>query len=156
MRRKDREVTKTEIINDIIKECDCCRLGFSDNGSVYIVPLSFGCEFDGEKRTFYFHGAAEGRKIELIKRGGKVGFEMDARHSINTADNACGHSAGFVSVIGEGDVSFINDEPEKIRALNIIMSHYTGKDEWEYNPAMLKSVCIFKLEVSALSCKEHK
>lgn len=155
MRRKDREVTDSNKINNIIKECDCCRLGFCDNGSAYIVPLSFGFEFTGGKRILYFHSAKEGRKIELISKGGVVGFEMDTRHSINTAEYACGYSAGFVSVIGEGRVEFIEESDEKERALNLIMSHYTGKDKWEYKFEMLNNVCIFKLEITELSCKEH-
>lgn len=42
MRRRDREITDNEKIKEIIKACDCCRLGFNDNGKVYIVPLNFG------------------------------------------------------------------------------------------------------------------
>lgn len=156
MRRNDREVTDNERINEIIKECDCCRLGFCDEGSVYIVPLSFGFKFDGVNRTLYFHSAKEGRKIELIKKGEAVGFEMDARHRIYGADTACSYSTGFVSIIGEGRAEFIEDNNEKERALSLIMSHYTGKDKWDYKPEMLNAVCIFKLEITAISCKEHE
>ena len=39
MRRKDREVTDSQKIREIILSCRCCRLGFYDNGEVYIVPL---------------------------------------------------------------------------------------------------------------------
>ena len=60
---------------EIILACSCCRLGFCDEGGAYIVPLNFGYEERGGKRTFYFHGAREGRKMELIKAGGPVGFE---------------------------------------------------------------------------------
>ena len=42
MRRKDREVTDSQKIREIILSCRCCRLGFYDNGEVYIVPLDFG------------------------------------------------------------------------------------------------------------------
>ena len=57
MRRKDREVTDSAKIDEIISSCDVCRLGFNDNGRVYIVPLSFGFENDGGRRIFYFHSA---------------------------------------------------------------------------------------------------
>ena len=42
MRRKDREVTDRGMIHEIIDRCMCCRIGFNDEGQVYIVPLSFG------------------------------------------------------------------------------------------------------------------
>lgn len=60
MRRKDREITDPERIRDIVERCACCRIGFYDNGEVYIVPLNFGYEIGEHGYVFYFHGAAEG------------------------------------------------------------------------------------------------
>lgn len=54
MRRKDREVTDDCQIDTIIASCNCCRLGFYDQGSVYIVPLSFGYEKKTEHEFFIF------------------------------------------------------------------------------------------------------
>ena len=52
MRRKDREVTDDYQIDTIITSCNCCRLGFYDQDSVYIVPLSFGYEKKLEHEFF--------------------------------------------------------------------------------------------------------
>lgn len=156
MRRLDREVTDLEKIKNIIESCYCCRLGFNDNGNVYIVPLNFGYEEIEGKRIFYFHGAAEGRKIELIKRGNSVGFELDTNYKLNEAEEACEYSARFQSVIGTGKVSLIEDIDEKIHGLNAIMFHNTGKNDWNYPTSVLNKMAVFKLEVIELSCKEHK
>ncbi|MFR9159268.1 MAG: pyridoxamine 5'-phosphate oxidase family protein [Ruthenibacterium lactatiformans] len=53
-------------ITQIIQTCHCCRLGFCDNGAVYIVPLNFGYAEENGKRVFYFHSAKSGRKLDLI------------------------------------------------------------------------------------------
>ena len=82
MRRKDREVTDPGRIADVISRCACCRIGFCDGGEVYIVPLNFGYEIKDNACTFYFHGAKEGRKIDLIHKNPKVGFEMDTGHAV--------------------------------------------------------------------------
>ena len=82
MRRKDREVTDRQEIIKIIENCQCCRIGFQDDGEVYIVPLNFGFEYDEERYVLYFHGAKEGRKIDLIAKNPFVGFEMDTNHEI--------------------------------------------------------------------------
>ena len=156
MRRLDREVTDLEKIKNIIESCYCCRLGFNDNGNIYIVPLNFGYEEIEGKRIFYFHGAAEGRKIELIKRGNSVGFELDTNYKLNEAEEACEYSARFQSVIGTGKVSLIEDIEEKIHGLNAIMFHNTGKNDWNYPISVLNKMAVFKLEVIELSCKEHK
>ena len=57
MRRKDREVTDSMKIENIISRCTCCRIGFHDDGEVYIVPLNFGYETKGDAYIFYFHNA---------------------------------------------------------------------------------------------------
>ena len=36
------------------------------------------------------------------------------------------------------------------------MKHNTGKTEWQFNEKMVNSVCVFKLEVEELACKEHE
>ena len=37
MRRKDRKVVESRF-KEIILACHCCRLGFNDDGKIYIVP----------------------------------------------------------------------------------------------------------------------
>ena len=82
MRRNDREVTDIAKISDIISKCHCCRLGFYDAGKVYIVPLNFGYEETNGTWIFYFHGAAEGRKIDLIKQTHHAGFDPRAEKPV--------------------------------------------------------------------------
>ena len=67
MRRRDREETRAEEIVKVIRDCNCCRLGLVDtDGLAYIVPLNFAFVENGEAYgTFYFHGAGEGRKIDM-------------------------------------------------------------------------------------------
>ncbi len=156
MRRKDREITDQNKIDEVITSSHCCRLGFSDNGSAYIVPLSFGFTHTENKRTFYFHGSAEGRKADLIRKNGRASFEIDTAYKLKEAGKACGYSAAFQSVMGEGKIGFINDPEEKKRALSLILKHYTGKDEWSFDERLLTETAVFSLEVSDISCKIHE
>ena len=156
MRRKDREVTDTIRIADIISRCTCCRIGFHDDGEVYIVPLNFGYEARDNTYVFYFHGAREGRKIDLIQKNPHVGFEMDTNYALNEADMACGHSARFLSIIGNGTVSMVSELEEKKLGLSLLMEHNTGKREWDFDEKMLHIVAVFKLVVTKMSCKEHQ
>lgn len=155
MRRKDREITDPMKIADIISRCTCCRIGFYDDGEVYIVPLNFGYACNEGRYTFYFHGAAEGRKIELIRKNPDVGFEMDTNYALNEADIACGYSARFQSIIGNGVMEIVTDMEEKKEGLRLLMEHNTGKREWEFDEKMLNAVTVFKLEITKISCKEH-
>ena len=74
MRRKDREVKDPETVKALMNRCHCCRLGFNDNGEVYIVPLNFGWEETASGFVFYFHSAKEGHKIDSLKACDKACF----------------------------------------------------------------------------------
>ena len=153
MRRNDREITDGQMIESFIAKEKILRVGFCDNGEVYIVPVNYGYTLDNGKYTFYFHGASAGRKYELSKDSPSVGFEIDGGYELITAENACGHSAKFQSVIGNGRLLLVTDNAEKKNALNCIMKQASGKANWEYSGEMLDKTAIFKLEVSSMSCK---
>ena len=158
MRRKDREVTDPVRIADIISRCICLRIGFQDDGEVYIVPLNFGYAVKDEAYVFYFHGAKEGRKMDLIRKSPRVGFEMDTDFTVytrNDSDIACSYTARFQSIIGNGTVSMVSDIEEKKLGLSLIMEHNTGKQKWNFDEKMVDAAAVFKLEVTKMSCKEH-
>ena len=156
MRRKDREVTDFAKIENIISRCTCCRIGFQDDGEVYIVPLNFGYETKDDTYTFYFHGAKEGRKIDIMQKNPVVGFEMDTDYALKEADTACGYSARFQSIIGTGIVSIVSESDEKKLGLSLLMEHNAGKKNWTFDEKMMNAVAVFKLEVTKMSCKEHE
>ena len=156
MRRHDRQITDQDKIRDVILNSQCCRLGFYDNGEVYIVPLSFGYVEENDKQIFYFHSAGQGRKVDLIASGPKVGFELDTGYRLQADGPAHECTAAFQSVIGTGEVTFVTNPEEKLRGLNSIMEHYRGKGAWQYPADLLEQVCIFKMTVQELACKEHE
>ena len=156
MRRQDLAITDPNEIDAIIRSCDCCRLGFADEGKAYIVPLNFGYENTDGKRVLYFHGASEGRKLDMIKKYGFASFEMDTNHKLNTNDAACDHSFRYQCVMGEGPITLITDRDAKAAGLQIIMAQFTGKSDWEFNEAVLAKTSLFRLEIRELSARAHK
>ena len=154
MRRYEREITDFSKINEIMDKCLCCHLGLNDDGQVYIVPINFGYECKNGKYTIYFHSAAQGRKIDIIRKNPKAGFEMDTNCEIKLSETACKCSACYQSVIGSGTISIIEDKREKIHGLDLLMKHCTGRENCEFSLEALKAVCVFKLEVLELCRKE--
>ncbi|MCC8025572.1 MAG: pyridoxamine 5'-phosphate oxidase family protein [Clostridium sp.] len=155
MRRNDREITEGPVIDQVIRSCDCCRLGFPEGGGSYIVPLNFGFTMEEGRRVLYFHGAKEGKKIRLIRELPHVGFEMDTNHKVNEAETACGYSFRFQSIIGQGHVCLVENLDEKRKALQIIMEHYSSKRDWQFPEAAVEQTAVIKLVVTELACKEH-
>ena len=99
MRRADRAVTDRERILQVIESCTCCRVGFSCPEGAYIVPLNFAF-VPGTPDRFYFHGAQEGRKADLIRTAPRVGFELDCAHALTAGQTGCSYSYRYRSVIG--------------------------------------------------------
>ena len=53
-------------------------------------------------------------------------------------------------------VTIIEDSQEKNEGIDRIIKHNVGKTEWKFDKKMLKVVCVFKLVVEEMSCKEHE
>ena len=155
MRRADREITDHGTITDIIRRCHCCRVGFADGDGVYIVPLSFGFEEAEGRCAFYFHGAPEGRKFDLIQSSPAVGFELDTGYALREADSACGFSCRFQSVIGTGVIRPVTDPAEKRHGLQQIMLQLSGRENWTFPEQAVASTAVFRLDVTDMTCKEH-
>ena len=149
MRRKEKEITNKKDIEQIITESKVCRLGMFDGKMPYIVPMNFGYR----DNILYFHSALSGRKIDILKNNPDVCFEIDIPGKTINSKKACNWSMSFKSIIGEGRVLFINDETEKINAFNIIMSHYSDNDEWDFNKKMVEKTLVFKVDIDNVSAK---
>ena len=153
MRRYDREITDSAVIEAFIAKETIIRIAFYDDGDIYIVPVNYGFVCENGKYSFYFHGAMAGRKYELAKAFPKVGFEIDGNYELLEADTACDFSAKFQSVIGTGTLCLVEDHAEKIFGLNTLMKQATTKADWRYDEARLNGVAVFRLDVDTLSCK---
>ena len=153
MRRNDREITDSSAVEEFIKKEQIIRIAFCDEGDIYIVPVNYGYSTENGRYTFYFHGARAGRKYELAKASPVVGFEIDGRYELIEAETACDFSASFMSVIGTGTLSLVEEKEEKIKGLNCLMKQATGRDIWEYDDRMLGGTAVFRLDVIKMSCK---
>ena len=92
--------------------------------------------------------APEGRKIDLLRKNSRVGFELDTGHAVNAGESACGYSFRFQSVIGTGRVSFVEARQ--------IMRHYAGEADWLFDSRALAAVTILRMDVETLACKAHE
>ena len=155
MRKKEREVTAPEEIDAIIRDADCIRLAFADGPCPYIVPVNFGYEREDGVQRFYIHSALEGRKVDLIRKLGQAGFELDCRGKLAPAEKACGFTYYFGSVIGTGRVAELTDPAEKVHAMQVLMGHYSDRTDWELPEAMMAKTAMFCLTVEDLSAKRH-
>lgn len=156
MRRQDRRITDPAMICAVLDKCRTLHLGLVEDGRVYIVPLNYGWTEENGRYTLYAHSAAEGRKIDLIRGGADVGFEMETGVEYFDADTACGWGNRYESIIGEGRATLLETPEEKRQALAAIMAHYSARKDYTFEDAMVDLVQVIQIDVTALSCKIHE
>lgn len=149
MRRKEKQIVDLDAIEAVIRKAEVCHLAMSVNDRPYVVPLCFGYQ----DKTLYFHSAATGKKLEMLRANPHVCFELVADSRIITADQACKWSMKYKSVIGFGKASVIEDKTDRSRALTLIMKQYADQS-WEFNPALLEKTVLIQVEIEEMTGKQ--
>jgi nitroimidazol reductase NimA-like FMN-containing flavoprotein (pyridoxamine 5'-phosphate oxidase superfamily) len=152
MRRKDREIVDQAAIRAVMEEAQVCRIGLSDDGMPYVVPMNFGLGIN----CIYLHCAREGRKIDVIRKNNRVCFEMDILHEVRREALRCGCSARFDSVIGFGRAVIVEDSSEKQHALDRIMEHYGAKGPSPYAEEQFAKTAAIRIDIESMTCKHHE
>ena len=152
MRRANREIKDPNAVWAIMEEARVCRIGLSDEGMPYIVPMSFGL---GEN-CIYLHCAAEGRKLDIIRQNDRVCFEMDLFREVVLGQSACGCSARYESVIGFGRASIVEEPAEKRAALDRIMEHYDVQGAFIYQDDILAKTTVIRIAIESLTAKRRE
>ena len=148
MRKKEKQITDPKKMNEIIARAEICHIAFNDKGYPYIVPMNFG--HDG--KYLYFHSAPEGRKIRLIKKDGRVAFEISIYKGPITKGPPCSWGFDFRSVMGIGKMTIITDPKEKARAVEMFVRHYSKKAT-KVLPQRMKKMVMLKLRIEEMTAK---
>ena len=149
MRREDREIIERKELDEILYKAQVCRLAVSYEGMAYIIPMSFGYA----DQTLYFHSAQEGLKLLVLRENPKACFEVDTDIRVISGDKACDWTMQYKSVVGFGEVEFIEGIEAKREALRIIMQHYS-EDAQEIEDSAISGVTVFKLNVCTMTGKK--
>lgn len=150
MRRNDKEITGADKLEEILNKAQICRIAICRNSVPYIVPMNFGYK----SGILYFHSANEGKKIEILRENPLASFEVETDIELVTSEKACNWGMKFQSVIGQGNVIFVEDQNEKAEALGVIMEKYAGKQKFEFPEASLKAVSVFKIKIEEMTGKK--
>lgn len=150
---KNRIVENSDEILEIIAKCEVCYVSMIDiEGMPYVVPLNFGYE----NGVLYLHGAKEGKKIAALKHNPKVCVAFSTDHLLRYQHEqvACSWSMKYRSVLLYGEVEFINDEQERIDALNVMMRKYAKRD-FKFNMPAVREVLPFKVVATKIEGRAY-
>lgn len=155
MRRKDREVSEPQALYEILRRGKSLHLSLRDGDGTYVVPLSYGVSYENGRWEFYFHGAAAGKKMELIREDPRASFCVTVEHGVIPGETAGNYSFAYESVMGTGRVEILEGLPEKRRGLACLFSHYAPETAFESPDRVVENTAVLRLLVEEISGKHR-
>jgi nitroimidazol reductase NimA-like FMN-containing flavoprotein (pyridoxamine 5'-phosphate oxidase superfamily) len=150
MRRKEREITDRKEMEIILNEAQVLRLAMVDDGEPYLVAMNYAYA-DG---CIYMHSAREGKKIDILKKDGRVAFQTDIGAEIVIFEEAFRCSTKYKSVYGKGRAVLIDEKGEKKKVLDCIMERYTGRTGLEYPDEVMDMMVAIRVNIETMTGKK--
>ena len=107
------------------------------DGSPYGLPLSL---VRRDEKTFYFHCAAEGEKIDCIRQNPIVSLSAVSKCSPRYEEEKNNFTEYFHSAIALGNAEFVTDRDEKILALRILCERFLPQYMEHFDEAIARSL----------------
>lgn len=113
-------------------------VGFADhNGEPYVLPLTLVRTDD---KTFYFHCAMEGHKIDLLRENPHVCLSAVTRCKPTVGPHDGSFTMEYQSAIAYGIADQVTDPEEKIAALRAICLRFLPHNMNNFDTAIARSL----------------
>lgn len=155
MRRKDREITDVDAMEEMLSRCQICHIALMDGDAPYVVPMSPGYARNGDAFTLYFHCAKEGKKLDLMRSNPNAAFSMVCDYEIVTGETACSYTAHYASLMGHGRLSMVDGE-DALLGMRAIMRQCGADANIPIQENVLARTAVLKLSVDSLTGKASK
>src|SRR5215216_2906824 len=108
-----------ETIYRILDEALICHVGFIEGGHPFVIPINFARVDD----TIILHGAKASRLLKHVEGGHPICVEVTLVDGLVLARSVFHHSVNYRSVVLFGCGRAIEDEQEKMTALEAVSEH---------------------------------
>ena len=154
MRHPERELKDPETIRAMLERSEVGRMAtVNKKGIPVIKPVNF--LYLDEK--IYIHSSKKGEKVEDIRRGSPVCFEVDEPIAYRAAGEI-GCKAGYYyrSIIIKGKASFVEDRRKKTRILETMMEKYQPEgNDWKFQEEALRKTAVIEIQIKEITGKEN-
>ncbi len=134
-------------LDAFFQRADEIFVSFSGGDYPYVLPLNF-VWLDGR---IYLHCGFTGRKLDLLRQDGRVGFAAALDVTIVRERS----TTWYKSVSGCGHIRIVEDTEEKRRALDALSLRYAARCPRPAPEAMLRRVNVLCIDVESISGKER-
>lgn len=146
-------ITNQIEIDNIILSCKQCFVGMlEEDGTPYVIPMSFGYS-DG---IIILHSAPHGKHLCLLEKDNRVCITFCTDNNpikYQHPDVACSYSVESKSVLCKGKIEFVEDLKEKDKLIKLFMKHYSDKNDFNISTPAIKNVKIWTMKPEIVTAK---
>lgn len=154
MTKRELQVTDLNEIKAILDTAKVLHLALAVDNEPYIVPMNYGYILEGEKLTFYLHGAQRGKKLDMLRANPRVFVELDCNLKSFDGEKPCQYGLSYSSLMARGEARIVEDVQEKMAALTALMKTQTGKD-FSFNEKLVGMVAVIRVDVTEYTAKHR-
>ncbi len=151
-RKPKRGLYDHETIYQILDEALICHVGFVEKKQPYVIPINFARVED----TIVLHGAKASRLLKHIGAGHAVCVEVTLVDGLVLARSVFNHSINYRSVVLFGRGRTIEEDQEKLEALEAITEHIIP-GRWREarlpNRKEMKATSVVSIKIDQASAK---
>ena len=137
MRKASREMDSAFAM-EVLDKAPYITVSFTKpDGSPYGVPLSLARK---DEKTFYFHGAMEGEKMDCIGKNPKVALSAVTKCAPTVGPKDNSFTLQYKSAMAVGTAEVVTDKTEKIEALRLICQRFLPKHMDAFDAAIERSL----------------
>jgi nitroimidazol reductase NimA-like FMN-containing flavoprotein (pyridoxamine 5'-phosphate oxidase superfamily) len=154
MRHPERELKNEETMVALLERSSVGRIAtVNPKGFPIIKPVNF-LFWEGK---IYIHSSTKGEKIEDIRRGSPVCFEVDEPIGYRAAGElACKAGYYYRSIIIKGKASLVKDRYKKIKILERMMEKYQPEGGYGgFGEEILTKTATIEISIEGITGKEN-
>jgi len=154
MRRLDRELRNKETIFAILEQSEVGRMAtVNRKGFPVIKPVNF-IYWAGK---IYLHSSTKGEKIDDIRRGSPVCFEVDEPIAyVAVVEPACKSTYYYRSVVVKGSAVIVSQIARKLEILERLMEKYQPEGGYQQvTEEILNRTAVIEISIREMTGKEH-
>ena len=137
MRKASREMDAAFAL-DVFDKAPYITVSFvREDGSPYGVPLSL---VRTDAKTFYFHCATEGEKVDCLRSYPEVSLSAVSRCKPTVGPRDQSFTLQYKSAMAKGIAVIVTDEREKVEALRAISQRYLPHHMAAFDEAIKRSL----------------
>nr|WP_106782823.1 pyridoxamine 5'-phosphate oxidase family protein [Lysinibacillus timonensis] len=161
IRQEKRRCTDEKRIDQFISHARTGYLGLMDEEFPYVVPLNF----IWMNEALYFHGAAEGRKIDLIHANPNCCFTVSEDYGTMVSPIPAKTDTAYMSVMLFGVLEMVGDLTEATAAMQAMLEKYapgyydkslSPSHVEKYRSSLGSHTVVFKITPTVRTAKENQ